>query len=266
MFETSAPKWCLAAGLVLALGPVRATDQTQGNHWPGEQGLTWASIAKLPNWSGLWVPDPKSFRESDQAISNPKHNPYSAPLTPKWEAYRLAHAAAPGGFPPGASKANAALCLPDGMPALMQAPHGFEFFYAPGRVAIVAENGEMRHIYTDAGAHPDDPDDTWEGDSIGHWEGDTLVVDTIAIKPEAEIFMGLPNASDKTHVVERIHLNAQREIEVDTVVTNPDEFTKPFVYTRTWQSQPGRAVEYVCLEGNRATSAGTIDLTPPSGL
>ncbi len=63
-----------------------------------------------------------------------------------------------------------------------------EFSYTPGMVTVIAEAYmQVRHIYTDGRAHPDDPDLTYNGNSIGHWEGDTLVVDSVGFSKDTPL-------------------------------------------------------------------------------
>ena len=83
--------------------------------------------------------------------------------------------------------------------------------YTPGRVTLLGESdgNRLRRIYTDGRPHPDDPDPTFHGHSIGHWEGNTLVVDTVGIIPQAFIAISeaaaVPNNGDM-HIIEHIHL------------------------------------------------------------
>jgi hypothetical protein len=230
----------------------------------GNQGRTWSAIAHLPDWQGAWTLDRSTFERGVQTVTNPYKNAFSAPLNAKWEAYRQSNAAANGGQGPATgTRNNATKCLPDGMPALMSAPHDFMFLFQPGLVVIISNNGEHRVVYTDGRAHPADPDETWDGHSTGHWQGDTLVIDTIAIKPAAEIFMGMPNASSRTHVVERIRLDPKdKKLHLQVAVTNPDQFTAPFEYENSFDHLPGGMSEYVCLENNRDTDRGETDLGP----
>src|SRR5580658_4039402 len=80
-------------------------------------------------------------------------------------------------------------------------PSRLNFSLPPGRVTILTEDGpSIRRIYTDGRPHSDDPDVTYTGESIGHWEEDTLVVDTKAISDKAQ-FMGGVNTSGHAHVV-----------------------------------------------------------------
>src|SRR5262249_34856765 len=98
-------------------------------------------------------------------------------------------------------------CMPPGMPGMMgTGQYPMEFLFTPGRVTTLHEAWmQNRTIFTDGRGHPDDWDAGVFGHSIGHWEGDTLVVDTIGIKTITELSRGMKH-SDKLHVIERIHL------------------------------------------------------------
>lgn len=256
----------MAAWLACAvLSTVQAADAPK-NKWTGEQGDTWASIAKLPDWRGAWGLDGPSFQRGVQiATGTDPKRPNQAPLTPKYEARRLANGAANGGRGPEGTGVinNSATCLPNGMPGLMQAPLAFEFVFAPGIVYIMPENNSIRRIFTDGRGHPgdDQADPTFNGHSIGHWEGQTLVVDTVNISKKAEYFMGL-KTSGKQQVIERIFKKDPATLEIDTTVIDADAFTKPFQYVKTYSISKRGMMEYVCLENNR-DSNGLIDLTPP---
>ncbi len=113
--------------------------------------------------------------------------------------------------------------------------NAFEILMTQGRVTLLGEvdGNRMRRIYTDGRPHPDDPDLTLHGHSIGHWEGDTLVVDTTAVAPEAYIAIseavGVPNNGDM-HIVERLHL-AQPNVLYDEL-----EINAPKVLSATWKT------------------------------
>jgi hypothetical protein len=154
-------------------------------------------------------------------------------------------------------------CLPEAMPSWMLITHNaMEFLFTPGRVTILGESdgNRLRRIYTDGRAHPADPDPTFHGHSIGHWEGATLVVDTIGILPETYIAsseaVGLPNNGDM-HIVERIHAAGPDTLHDDL------EISAPHVLTHTWKTtlilfrqraKKYEIVEGVCLQGNYSES------------
>ena len=233
--------------------------------WPGLQGRTYQQLEQMPDWSGTFALDSASFAASREAATDPRTDlPNSAPLNAVFQAKRQANGAARGGRGPidGVIN-NSAKCIPNGMPDVMQAPYGFQFLLSPGQVTIIPDNNQVRIIYTDGRDHPS-PDalvPTFGGDSIGHWEGDTLVVDTIGIVPQAEITMGLRETAN-THVIEHMRRVDKMHFRIDTTLINPDMFTKPWNYTRTYLLTPAGHSEYYCEQNNR-DSNGVVDLTPP---
>src|SRR4029453_13286110 len=127
---------------------------------------------------------------------------------------------------------EAANCLPTGMPAIMGHPYPYEFLMTPGKVTIVGEAYmQVRHIYTDGRPMPTDPDPTFNGTSIGHWEGDTLVVETTAFSDSTNMDRNTPH-SDKMRIGERFRLTDADRMTVETTVTDPDALTAPWTTTR----------------------------------
>jgi hypothetical protein len=208
------------------------------------------ALAKLPDWSGAWAPDLQD--EARQVQGNPA--PWTA-AAGKQIAFLLAEEAA--GRPHGLFLD----CLPEGMPSWMLISHNpMEFLFTPGRVTILGESdsNRLRRIYTDGRGHPPDPDPTFHGHSIGHWEGEALVIDTIAILPEAFLAIGeavgVPNNGD-VHVVERIHLVQPDLLADDLVIVAPHVLTAPWKTTRVFKRLRGPGadiVEGVCRQGDFA--------------
>jgi hypothetical protein len=140
-------------------------------------------------------------------------------------------------------------CLPHGMPSWMLMTHNaMEVLATPGRITMLGEGdgNRMRRIYTDGRAHPEDPDLTMHGHSIGRWEGDTLVVDTTAILPQAYVApseaVGIPNNGDM-HIVERLHLAAPNVLHDDMEITAPKVLTATWKTTRIFRRYPERKYE-----------------------
>jgi hypothetical protein len=141
------------------------------------------------------------------------------------------------------------------MPRIMRlAQYPYEFIFSPGRVTINQEAWmQTRTIWTDGRAHEEDPDPTFMGDSIGHWEGDTLVVDTIGISGELEIDTGWPHSA-RFHLVERIHLDpADPDVLVNEMrMEDPDALAEPFEVTvRYRRDRYGKLIEFQCSENDR---------------
>jgi len=240
----------LRAGLVVAAlalcgGPsVAASD-------PADRAPTaqeWTGLGALPDWSGVWTPDIED--QFAQAHTN------APPWTPKIAAEMTAMAADEKAGKPHGIFLN---CLPEGMPSWMLVSHNaLEFLFTPGRVTLLGESdgGRLRRIYTDGRGHSADPDPSFHGESIGHWEGDTLVVDTIGVLPETYIAtgeaLGVPNDGD-LHVVEKIHLAGPNTLHDDLEISDPHVLAAPWRTTRTYYRHRGRKneiVEGACLQGS----------------
>jgi hypothetical protein len=150
-------------------------------------------------------------------------------------------------------------CLPEGMPSWMLITHNaMEFLFSPGRVTMLGESdgNRLRRIYTDGRTHSPDPDPSFHGESIGHWEGGTLVVDTVGVLPQAYIAVseavGLPNNGD-LHVIEHLHLAGPDTLHDDLEIIAPHVLTRPWKTTRIYYRQRARKYEIlegVCLEGS----------------
>src|ERR1700710_15742 len=168
---------------------------------PPPKPKDWTERAKLPDWSGVWTPNVSDQQRREKSDPIP-WNRKAAEEIARLEAQEKA----------GNPKGLFVNCLPEGMPSWMLVTHNaMEFLLTPGRVNILGESdgNRLRRIYTDGRSHPPDPDPTFHGHSIGHWQGETLVVDTVGVLPETYIAsseaVGLPNNGDM-HIVERIHV------------------------------------------------------------
>ena len=214
---------------------------------PAPTAKDWANLAKLPDWSGVW--NPKITDQDKQAKTN---MPPWIPAANELIQFQLAEEKA--GRPPPLF----VNCLPEAMPSWMLITHNaMEILFTPGRVTMLGESdgNRLRRIYTDGRAHPEDPDPTFHGHSIGKWEGDTLVIDTVGILPQSLIAIseaaGVPNNGDM-RVIERIHLVGKDELHDEIEVIAPNVLTKPWKTTRIFFRQRARKfdiVEGVCLEG-----------------
>jgi hypothetical protein len=147
-------------------------------------------------------------------------------------------------------------CLPQGMPRFMVASYPLEVLQTKGQVTIIAEwSSQVRRIFTDGRRHPpvDEVDITFNGDSIGHWEGQALVVDTIGIRGDTSFDASPLTHSDQLTVSERIFLRNPQTLVAEITVTDPGAFTAPWKVVRTYRrgGPDARIMEYVCEENNR---------------
>ncbi|MGA3204019.1 MAG: hypothetical protein ABSF12_16140 [Bryobacteraceae bacterium] len=149
------------------------------------------------------------------------------------------------------------LCIIGGTPRHNASGLPFMVIQNPKYVAFLYFYSYYRLIPLDGRKHSDDPDPSFFGEEVGHWDGDTLVIDSIGFKDEKVWIDENANPhSDALHVVERWSRPDADHIHVDTLIEDPKFYTKPFTYQRTWVAgAPGQLLgEYACSENN-------VDLT-----
>ncbi len=142
-------------------------------------------------------------------------------------------------------------CMPIAGPAAFTVPYQFQIQQTPSYAVILHEYpGVFRIVPTNGAAHPVDPDPTWMGDSIGHWDGDTLVVDTIGFNTHTEI-SGFKH-SEGLHIVERFSRPDFDTLQYDATLEDPNVFVRPWTVSRTFPLRPdlNKIDEFVC-ENNK---------------
>src|SRR5262245_19149465 len=226
--------------------------------------------AALPDWGGVWqmigptifdaaTVEPKNGRAGDAGVR--ERPPYNA----EWEALYLKNieAVRAGLFPDPVTTCG----TPHGFPRIMNVPDVYEYAITPIQTWILAENGPgILRIYTDGRPHPKAEDRwaTYTGDSVGHWEGDTLVFDTVAVKGWSEKDAIVDRTglilSDQMHAATRMHKVDENTLEAQMVIDDSKALTKPWTVTKRYRKlAPGtRVYDYGCSENNRnpVTDAG----------
>jgi len=229
--------------MIFALACFCAAAQCQTAPAPAAaHGTATSSSASLPDWAGIWTPNFPV--PGDPTGEQPSLTPAS---TAELKAIQEAQAK---NEEPATDAAN---CLPPGMPTIMFMPYDVEFLFTPGRVTIIQEAYmQVRRVFTDGRGHPANLDPTFNGHSIGHWEGDTLVIDTVGLGHKTPLGFNRLNHGPQLHVVERIRLTAPDTMEVRMTMTDPDVLQKPwhtvhaFARHREWDQ-----LEFICEENNR---------------
>jgi hypothetical protein len=225
------------AALLTAAALPRGLAQTVSRPAPSQ--ADWLAVSKLPDFSGVWeIPlGPTRGLTGPQAKLS---------LTPEYAARKKAREAS------GVEDDQTANCLPAGMPVIMSWPYPMEFVLAPGKVTILLESfSQIRHIYTDGRPLPTDPDPKFNGTSVGRWEGDTLVAETIGFSTLTELERNVAH-SDKMRIIERFRLTNPDTMTIETTLTDPEALTTPFTTTRVLKRhRTWTLAEYVCEENNR---------------
>ena len=144
-------------------------------------------------------------------------------------------------------------CLPDGVPHADVLPEPFKIIQAPGEILILYEVETIyRQIYTDGRKLPADPMGTWLGYSVGRWEGDTLVVDTMGFNDRSWLDARGHGHSEEMRVEERFHRRDFGHLEVTVTLTDPKVFTKPVTINFVEVLLPDTDVfEHICGENEK---------------
>jgi len=165
------------------------------------------------------------------------------------------------------------VCSPNG-PVFFMSEVGIfplQLLEAPDQIVILRESSGMpRRIYTDGRGHPDDVEPSWMGHSIGRWDGDTLVIDTVGLNGQARAMNGVGSnarvseddakprmpSSEQLHLVERLRLVANGELLEDELnIVDPKTYTEPIILKHYFQRRPDiDMLEYYCNENPRDDS------------
>ena len=169
--------------------------------------------------------------------------PYT-PVTAKLVAERTAN---------GAKDDPHAYCLPPNFPRAWSLPQYVKIAQSPKLTIVLHEfNASYRQIFTDGRKQLVDPSPSWNGYSVGHWEGDTLVVDSIGFNDRSFLdARGTPHSSDM-RVEERFRRIDYGHLEVTVTITDPKTFTKPIKFTEVLEMLPDTDLfEHYCLENEK---------------
>ena len=221
------------------------------------QTTTQAPVPRLPSgrvdFSGLWRPADIFLIEDISLGLKPGD---SISLKPAAEAAMKQHLSQDD------PETN---CLPTGVPR--HAPYPWKFVESPPYIYMLFEGNihSYRQIFMDGRPHPTDPNPTWYGHSIGHWEKskngtgeDTLVIDTTGFNDRFWFdFVGHPH-TEQLHTIERITRKDLGHLEIKVTVDDPGAYARPFTLTFAARlSNPGdELMEYICQENNQYGIAG----------
>ena len=211
------------------------------------------TTVRQPDISGAWG---HAFPRPGQPL-DPRLNTGPAPVPPlkpafmaQWTALRAKQKEADEKGEPTAGLE--ARCLPDGMPTLMFAIYPLEILQTPGRVTVIEEAfSQTRRIYLDEPqGKVGEVEPGYYGHSVGRWDGDTLVVDTLGLKESVPGYRDMPH-SDEEHIIERIRLIDPDILEDQMTVEDPKVLEHPWGFRFVYRRMKGyHMLEYVC-ENNR---------------
>lgn len=234
----------LACAITAALGGCAIDQPIQG-------------AAPLPDWSGYWLPEgpmgniPVSGYPRAEEGETARLAGLDAPLKPEVAA-RLAPFTRSTSFEDvqkaaAADPELAALFLNMstfkatgwGFPLMMESASPLQFLVTPRETLMINYYRDVRHVYTDGRPMPP-AEDIWPspwGTSVGHWEGDTLVIETVGVRTDFGIPL-LPVRTDGARYVERIRMTGPDRIESEMTITDPATLTGPWVVKLAWRRDP----------------------------
>jgi hypothetical protein len=222
----------LAAMIALpAIEPILFAQSTQASGTG--QAATSANPGLSHDLSGVWMQYPDGDVPGVPGM-NAVSNRTRPPLTPWGQSkFDVAKPLVGPRAVPGIENNPELRCEPDGPPKLLNLPNPFEIVQIPGRVLMFYELGHIwRQIWTDGRPLPKDPDPSYLGYSVGKWEGETFVVDTIGFNDKLwDDSYGNPR-SDATHLTERYRRLNHDTLELQIIIDDPK------AYTKTWVSPP----------------------------
>jgi hypothetical protein len=204
-----------------------------------------------PDLSGIWFPGLMG-REDLTAESDPAHLQFDPKVTPEekppfqpWAAAKI-KAMSEIDLQLGRASVN---CMPRGVPGMFTTdPYPLQLVQTPGQLVQLDElNNNWRVIPTDGRPHSKDPDPTFNGEGIGHWEGDTLAIDVIAMDERTWDNGNGWFHSDQQHIVERLSRPSLNYLVYQVTIEDPKVLTKPWTSApRKWSLGHEALQEYYC--------------------
>jgi hypothetical protein len=205
--------------------------------------FSYAELDALPDFGGIWHPALGQTGGTQPVLKGE--------YLYAWEAYQAAAAADPS-FEQVGRGSN---CEPLGMPGMMTMPYSLEFLMTPAKITIQQEAlMQLRRVFMDGRELPANPEPTYFGYSVGRWDGDTLVVETVGTRPGQRLGrQGITNGPN-LKITERIYLDAENPnvMHLEFTYEDPDALAEPWVQSHMFRrDEEWEMLEYVCAENDR---------------
>jgi hypothetical protein len=253
---------------MIALGIQYKTARALYDHFKqeakGGEALTWRTV---PNWTGLWTREGNIFFwDTDQGSMTALP---TAKLTPEYSKLLMEKL---GRIKRGIEFDPLSNCEPAGMPRWLAEPFLREWVVTPQETYLITEQqNEIRRVYTDGRDHPSEADayPLWEGDSIGFWDGDKLVIHTTQMRA-GQYQRIQPNYSEQVETVEVWHKTGPATMDVDVWSFDPPALAEPWytkqIYKRLSNDDKSLRIRYWdCAENQNntvtKTDKGTSDFS-----
>ena len=218
-----------------------------------------AQAQPLPDWKGFWIGEGLAAEIS--GFPGPDANYKMLTRDTPWNAEGHARLAA-AGQRQADQKANGW-----GFPLMMNSGAPLQFLITPGETLIINVYRDVRHVYTDGRDHPAEEDrwpTTW-GDSVGRWERDTLVIDTVSVRNPNRYFFSSPPLSEQAHYVERLRMTGPDRIESVMTIEDPVTLSAPWVLNLVYERARGldRMINDDYDNDRSEVEGGLFTIVPP---
>ena len=199
-------------------------------------------------WQGPYVPD--MTRTGRNQVGEP-----TLPFTPAGEKEWKSYDAANGDY--------TGSCLPFGMSRSMNSPDPLQIMQNEKYIGLLFEQNSWFHMVKLNREHPKNVEPSWFGDSVGRWDGDTLVIDTVGFNGNTRLdTIGHPH-SDALHMIQTLKRTDMGHIAYTVTIDDPKAYTKPWKNERTFTLMSTEIIEYSCEENNKDLAGGHIKFWQP---
>lgn len=233
------PAFCVS----LLLSTTHVVGQDDVVYPANSEDVSYAALDEWPDFRGIWHPAFGQVSGGEPELKG-QYKTFYEQETAKVEA-----------DPTYEIPERQSNCEPPGMPYMMTMPYSLEFLFTPGKIVIIQEAlMQVRRVYLDGRPFPDNPEPTYFGYSRGHWEGDTLVIETIGLQEGQRLGRrGITNSED-LKITERIYLDDDNKdvFHLEFTYEDPNVLEEPWIQKHTFRrDREWEILEYVCAENNR---------------
>ena len=252
----------ISSGLILFAALVSLPNSGAQTKAPAGQAHT-RKQAAIPDLSGNWLGSPPTFSISDPSGKKTGTAEDDTPYRPETLAKLKSERPETG---PNATfdtdDPRIVYCDPIGIPRIYVVPNLFKFVQTPDYVYMQFEYGTLGRQIAMNREHPKDPDPTWWGDSIGRYQGDTLVIDTVGFNDKTWLdHVGRPH-SDELHLIERFRRIDHDTLQLDLTIDDPKAYTRTWYGRKIFKRSQRDFVEHSCsMSENEHFRQNVIDPT-----
>lgn len=240
------------SSLLWTLAPAAQTQPGGNPEQDPQESVPTGPAPRLPNgrpeltgvWQVPYVPDMTVTRGDQRGTAELPFTPWGLE---NWESYDPADGDYTGSY------------MPFGFVRSINAPYPFQIMQSDTHVSLLFELNTWFHVIpVDGRDHPEDPNPTWFGHSVGRWDGDTLIVETLGFNGYTRLdTIGHPH-SDELRLTQTFERTDAGHMEYTVTVDDPKAYTEPWTNERTFTILDGELIEYSCQENNRSLWEGRI--------